>query len=194
LSFFKTTAGNLQNLPAVVSFVSCSLHGRRSTSPAFPRPFLVLFGAAGAGFGSGSPAFSGRFLFFFFNFAGLLLLLGPGLRSAAGAALSPSPAGRSGFFHLSTAGARLSPSPASGMGTGRRDAAHAQQPGDSQAGKKFFQLLGVHDSLLSAGRRGLIHSIKKGNSIESINIFISVLVKQSFFQGVSDQIYLTENN
>jgi hypothetical protein len=149
LSFFKTTAGNLQNLPAVVSFVSCSLHGMRSTSPAFPGPLLVLFGAAGAGFGSGSPAFSGRFLFFLFNFAGLLLLLGPGLRGAAGAALGPSPAGRSGFFHLSTAGARLCPSPASGMGTGRRDAAHAQKPGDPQASKKFFQFLRLHHALLS---------------------------------------------
>ena len=68
------------------------------------------------------------------------------------------------------------------MGAGGRDAAHAQKAGDSKAGEKLSQFLGLHGTLLSAGRNGLIHSMKKANPIELINISISALVKQSFFK------------
>jgi len=97
---------------------------------------------------------------FLFDFTGFLLL--PGLFGAAGAAFfGPSAAGCGGFFHLSTAGARLCASPASGMGTGRRDAAHAQKPGDSQAGKKFSQFLRFH--------RAPFHPLLCGKPIHKTN-------------------------
>jgi hypothetical protein len=111
------------------------LHDRLATSAAFPGLFLRLFGPIGV-------AFVRLVCALIPDFLGCLFLL---FHGAAGAALfRPSAARGCGFFHLSATGARLGPSAAAGVGPGHGDAPHAQQPGDAQAGKKFFQFFPVH--------------------------------------------------
>jgi hypothetical protein len=118
------------------------LHDRLSTSAAFAGLLLLLFGTAGAAFAAGSPAFSRLLRAFILNFPGRFFLF---FHSATGAAFfRPSAACGSGLFHLSTAGARLGPSAAPGMGAGYGDPSHAQQTGDTEAGKIPFQLFSIH--------------------------------------------------
>ena len=73
-------------------------------------------------------------------FARLLL----GFLGAHGAGLGAASAAAGRLFHLGATCTRLGPSAAAGMGAGHGHPSHAQQAGDTEAGKILFQLFSIH--------------------------------------------------